>query len=789
MLRRPRIEADYRRSGAVNALVPPFAFLDDHVFLCKGGDVGVALRLCGVDYECLDHVGRDAVARRFERALRVFDQDYIVYQYLLKRDGVQIPHAPCGLPDVDAASGRRLAHLTSDRRGLFEVETYAVILHTGWTSAASRLGWTRQLMRQPWTVLRERLSAIRTMTVLDADLARAIAALRHKVDTFIAQTQLAAQATLLDKSETFGFLRRLLNYARDTADLAILDEDRFVDYAVAGSSLECHRGHLRLHDTYVRVLTVKQPPRQTFAHMLQPLYELPANVILCTRWRAEEEGQTRRTIQSKRRHHHNRKSSLTNYLGNAPAAPGEMLVDDAAVAMVDDLGGCLKEIDLHGRRFGQWSMTAVLYDPDLAVLDQQVRDCGKAFASLHADVIEERHNLLNAWAATIPGGYAHDLRQMYLLDVNCADLSFVFGLHGGEPVNAHLGREYLAVLPTAFRTPYYLNLHVHDVAHTLIFGQTGSGKSYFINFLLANLRKYRPHIVIFDLGGSYTSLVRRARGSAFAMDLEKQPFTINPFALPPTRDHLHFLYSFTRVLIESGGQYALTLQDEQDLFEQIESLYAIGRDQRRLFTLANILRRPLAQHLARWVQGGPYAALFDHVEDTLTTAQVQCFDFEALERYPQLLEPLLYYVLHRTTAVIDDPQQADTLKVFVMDEAWRFLRNATIAHYLTRAWKTWRKRQACLLLATQSTDDLRQSALLRVAIESSPTQVFLANPGMDRELYRELFALNDLELARIASLIPRQELLLKRTGFAKVLTLSVDPESHQLYTVHRPSVV
>jgi hypothetical protein len=58
---------------------------------------------------------------------------------------------------------------------------------------------------------------------------------------------------------------------------------------------------------------------------------------------------------------------------------------------------------------------------------------------------------------------------------------------------------------------------------------------------------------------------------------------------------------------------------------------------------------------------------------------------------------------------------------------------------------------------------------------------------MDRELYRELFALNDLELARIASLLPRRELLLKRTGFAKVLSLSVDPESHQLYTLHRPS--
>jgi len=31
--------------------------------------------------------------------------------------------------------------------------------------------------------------------------------------------------------------------------------------------------------------------------------------------------------------------------------------------------------------------------------------------------------------------------------------------------------------------------------------------------------------------------------------------------------------------------------------------------------LANLLPRPLAQHLHRWVQGGPYEALFDNVED------------------------------------------------------------------------------------------------------------------------------------------------------------------------------
>jgi hypothetical protein len=69
-----------------------------------------------------------------------------------------------------------------------------------------------------------------------------------------------------------------------------------------------------------------------------------------------------------------------------------------------------------------------------------------------------------------------------------------------------LRSEYLAVLETDNATPYYLNLHNGEVAHTLILGMTGSGKSFLCNFLLTNAQKYRPQTYIFDIGGSFHSL-------------------------------------------------------------------------------------------------------------------------------------------------------------------------------------------------------------------------------------------------------------------------------------------
>jgi type IV secretion system protein VirB4 len=129
-----------------------------------------------------------------------------------------------------------------------------------------------------------------------------------------------------------------------------------------------------------------------------------------------------------------------------------------------------------------------------------------------------------------------------------------------------------------------------------------------------------------------------------------------------------------------------------------------------------------------------------------------------------------------------DPAEAATLKIFIVDEAWRFLRDTTIRAYLTGALKTWRKRNACVLLATQSSDDLARSELLRVVIESCPTTCFLAHPQIDRTTYQTLFHLTETEADRIATLVPRQQFLLKRPEVAKVLNLHVDPESARLFS-------
>ncbi|MGH9684197.1 MAG: hypothetical protein ACRD4S_11385 [Candidatus Acidiferrales bacterium] len=153
-----------------------------------------------------------------------------------------------------------------------------------------------------------------------------------------------------------------------------------------------------------------------------------------------------------------------------------------------------------------------------------------------------------------------------------------------------------------------------------------------------------------------------------------------------------------------------------------------------------------------------------------------------MNQYPEVLEPLLFYTLHRANTVICDPKISHIFKAFFIDEAWLFLKNPIIKSYIIEALKTWRKQNAAMILSTQSLDELRKSEILDIIIESCPTKIFLANPDMDRDLYRRQFNLNDSEIDLISTLRPKQQLLIKTPELAKVANLEVDAKSYWLYT-------
>ena len=280
-----------------------------------------------------------------------------------------------------------------------------------------------------------------------------------------------------------------------------------------------------MDDDYTRILALKELPSETRPLLLQKLLDIPANFHVVAEWHPVDNARTRKEIAKRRRHHHNSKTSfLSNLQDRQNAGPHDELVDNSKEAAVAELGDALTAIGMEGKSFGEFTLSAVVYDTDRARMEQAIAELQRLFTPHDGLLYEERYNLLNAFFATVPGNRQFNLRKQWASNSNYADLSFLFTVDTGNVRNAHLEREYLAVLETSHGTPYYFNLHNGDVAHTLLLGVTGSGKSFTLNFLVQSLQKYAPLTFIFDLGGSYETLTRGFGGTYLNVGLKNPGF-------------------------------------------------------------------------------------------------------------------------------------------------------------------------------------------------------------------------------------------------------------------------
>jgi type IV secretion system protein VirB4 len=399
------------------------------------------------------------------------------------------------------------------------------------------------------------------------------------------------------------------------------------------------------------------------------------------------------------------------------------------------------------------------------------------FVDARAPIIEETYGNLSAFYAMFPGNRQFNVYPLWLREDHHARLSSVFAPHLGHPHSEDLDAEYLNIFETRTRTPYFQDAYVNGVRVQLIIGPTGTGKSVHANQMLSLEQKYGGFTFIFDIGGSYESVVELYGGRIDRVG--KDGPRINPFALEPTESNIAFLHSFIKLLLTNSGA-TIGPEDDDEVFKSVKSIYNLPQAMQRLGNLT--LPKHLDRYMAKWKDQGVYHAIFDNVEDSLTMSRLQCFDFQGVnnKQYADLIEPLMVWILRRIDEIVYDPKNLGVPKHVLIEEIFSNMKNKQLLEGALASIKTVRKNLGGVTMIGQSANDLGENA--DAIVNSCTSFLFLPDATFNRKFYGELFKLSEEQLDLFESLRPREGMYVRRDGITKVVTLNLDSRSYAKFS-------
>jgi type IV secretion system protein VirB4 len=401
----------------------------------------------------------------------------------------------------------------------------------------------------------------------------------------------------------------------------------------------------------------------------------------------------------------------------------------------------------------------------------------RVFVDARAQVMEETLGNLSAFYAMFPGNGKFNVFPMWLAEDHHARLASIFSPNLGHPHSEDLDNEYLNIFETRTRTPFFQDACVDGVRVMLILGPTGTGKSVHGNLAIAHEQKYGGFTYIFDIGGSYESVVELYGGRVDRIG--KDGPRVNPFALEPTESNIAFLYSFIKLLLTNGGA-ELEPEDDDVIHKAVRDMYLLDQENRRLSNL--FLPKKLDRYLAKWVGKGVYAAIFDNVEDSLSLSRLRCFDFQGVnnEQNADLIEPLMVWLLRRINDVLHNPANLGVPKHILIEEIFSSMKNRQLLEGALASIKTVRKNLGGVTMIGQSAEDLGANA--DSIVNSCTSFLFLKDATFNRKRYAELFKMNEQQIALFESLQDREGLYIRRDGLTKVVRLNLDSRSYAIFS-------
>ena len=361
-----------------------------------------------------------------------------------------------------------------------------------------------------------------------------------------------------------------------------------------------------------------------------------------------------------------------------------------------------------------------------------------------------------------------------------------------------------------------------------VLGPSGSGKSFFMNYIIRQYYDQQAHIVLVDMGNSYQGIANLIQAQTKGKDgvyftyKEDAPISFNPFYTDDgfySEDKKETLKTIILQLWKRGKEADVSEDTtiSSALAKYIEcvksgkyipsfnTFYEFRRDdygknelksvREKEFDLENFL-----YVLLPYYKGGQYDYLLNsNMELDLLHKRFIVFEIDAVKEN-KVLFPIVTLVIME--AYLNKVRRLDGIrKVLLLEEAWKAIASESMATYVHYLFKTVRKQFGEIIVVSQELDDLISSPIVKKTIIANSDCKILLDQSKNLNKFDEIqdvFGLTDKEKAQIytvgRSLDPARKyrqiwIGLGNGNHSKVYDVEVSEEEYLAYTTEQSEKV
>ncbi|KUK83896.1 MAG: type IV secretory pathway VirB4 protein-like protein [Microgenomates bacterium 39_6] len=517
---------------------------------------------------------------------------------------------------------------------------------------------------------------------------------------------------------------------------------------LAPSAIEVDFNHLRIDNKYFRSLFVAGYPRFVNANWLSPLINFDHTIdIAMFIYPVDIKG----TLDDLRRKIAEMEAEI------ATDAQRGKVIDPSTKAKLEDALSLQEELTKGVERFFQFGLYLTIPGDSVKELDETTKEIKSTLGSLMIIAKDATLQMEEGFQNTLPIGVSK-LNITRNMDTTSLATTFPFtsseltaneGILYG--VNQHNGS---LVIFDRF------NL---ENANSVVFGKSGSGKSYMIKLEALRSLMMGTEIIIIDPENEYEKLAEAVGGEYISFGFGSSA-KINPFDLPQK-------YTDSKQASQENrlGFKLLSLQslfkimmgkmdpDEEAILDRalvaaykakgitpdpasqkneaplLEDLY------KTLLGMETSKARALANRLEKFVKGS-LVGIFDQRSNVNLKNPFTVFSLKNVEGS---LRPIVMFIIldYIWTKVQDDLKK----RLVIVDEAWYLMRHKDSAQYLESIAKRARKYYLGLTTITQDAPDFLASPYGKSIITNSSIQVLMKQHPAAIDQIGEIFYLSQGE--------------------------------------------